>query len=156
MRPKLIFFAAVLTAFLISGNIFSQGFPGGKKEKNEMWNKERIKEKLNLSDEQVDKIEALQLSHRKEMINLKSDVELKEVELTELKSTINFTRDAYLNKVKEIIAAKDKIALAQANHKMDIYQLLDDNQKKEWNKMSGMMHDRKHKMMRKMRDKDIN
>ncbi|MCW8962143.1 MAG: hypothetical protein OQK29_11305, partial [Ignavibacteriaceae bacterium] len=74
----------------------------------------------------------------------------------ELKGTINFSRDAYLNKVKEIIAVKDKIAIEQANHKMDIYQLLDDNQKKEWNKMSRMMHDRKHQMMRKMRDKDFN
>ena len=152
----MIFFASLLTAFLISGNIFSQGFPGGDRGKNEMRSRDRIKEKLNLSDEQVDKIEALQLSHRKEMINLKADVELKEVELDELKSTINFSRDAYLSKVKEIIAAKDKIAITQANHKMDIYQLLDDNQKKEWNKMSRMMHDRKHQMMRKMRDKDFN
>ena len=156
MRLKMIFFASLLTAFLISGNIFSQGFPGGDRGKNEMRSRDRIKEKLNLSDEQVDKIEALQLSHRKEMINLKADVELKEVELDELKSTINFSRDAYLSKVKEIIAAKDKIAITQANHKMDIYQLLDDNQKKEWNKMSRMMHDRKHQMMRKMRDKDFN
>ena len=156
MRLKMIFFASLLTAFLISGNIFSQGFPGGDRGKNEMRSRDRIKEKLNLSDEQVDKIEALQLSHRKEMINLKADVELKEVELDELKSTINFSRDAYLSKVKEIIAAKDKIAITQANHKMDIYQLLDDNQKKEWNKMSRIMHERKHQMMRKMRDKDFN
>jgi Spy/CpxP family protein refolding chaperone len=156
MRPKMIFFASLLTALLISGNIFSQGFPGGDRGKNEMRSRDRIKEKLNLSDEQVDKIEALKLSHRKEMINLKADVELKEVELDELKSTINFSRDAYLNKIKEIIATKDKIAIAQANHRMDIYQLLGDNQKKEWNKMSRMMHDRKHQMMRKMRDKDFN
>ena len=156
MRLKMIFFASLLIALLISGNVFSQGFPGGDRGKNEMRSRDRIKEKLNLSDEQVDKIEALQLSHRKEMINLKADVELKEVELDELKSTINFSRDAYLSKVKEIIAAKDKIAITQANHKMDIYQLLDDNQKKEWNKMSRMMHDRKHQMMRKMRDKDFN
>jgi len=156
MRHKKIFFATLLTAFLISGNIFSQGFPGGDKGMNGMRNKDQIKEKLNLSDEQVGKVEALQLSHRKEMITLKADVELKEVELAELKSTINFSRDAYLNKVKEIVAAKDKIAIAQANHRMDIYQLLDDNQKKECNKMSTMMHDRKHQMMRKMRDKDFN
>ena len=152
----MIFFASLLTAFLISGNIFSQGFPGGDRGQDEMRSRDRIKGKLNLSDEQVDKIEALQLSHRKEMINLKADVELKEVELDELKSTINFSRDAYLNKVKEIIATKDKIAIAQANHRMDIYQLLDDNQKKEWNKMSRIMHERKHQMMRKMRDKDFN
>jgi LTXXQ motif family protein len=156
MRPKMIFFATLLTAFLISGNIFSQGFPGGDKGMNGMRNRDQIKEKLNLSDEQVGKIEALQLSHRKEMITLKADVELKEVELAELKSTINFSRDAYLNKVKEIVAAKDKIAIAQANHRMDIYQLLDDNQKKEWNKMSRMMHYKKHQMMRMMKDKDFN
>jgi hypothetical protein len=72
-----------------------------------------------------------------------------------LKYTQNFSRDAYLNKINEIISAKNKIELARANHQMDVYQLLDDNQKQEWNKMTRMMHERKHKVVRKMRDRDF-
>jgi Spy/CpxP family protein refolding chaperone len=156
MKSKLLVFAVVLAALLISGNLFSQEFHHGNRERDGMRNRDRIQEKLNLSEEQIDKIEALRLSHKKEMINLNADVELKEVELEQLKSSVNFSREAYLNKVNEIITAKNKIALARANHQMDVYQLLDDNQKKEWNKTTRMMHERKHKVVRKMRDRDFN
>jgi hypothetical protein len=155
MKSKILVLAAVLAALLISGNLFSQEFREGNRERDEFRNRERIQEKLNLSTEQVDKIEALKLSHRKEMIGLRADVEKKEVELEELKYTLNFSRDAYLNKINEIISAKNKIELARANHQMDVYQLLDDNQKQEWNKMTRMMHERKHKVVRKMRDRDF-
>ena len=155
MKSKLLVFAAVLATLLISGNLFSQEFREGNRERDEFRNRERIQEKLNLSTEQVDKIEALKLSHRKEMIGLIADVEKKEVELEELKYTLNFSRDAYLNKINEIISAKNKIELARANHQMDVYQLLDDNQKQEWNKMTRMMHERKHKVVRKMRDRNF-
>jgi hypothetical protein len=155
MKSKILVLAAVLAALLISGNLFSQEFREGNRERDEFRNRERIQEKLNLSTEQVDKIEALKLSHRKEMIGLRADVEKKEVELEELKYTLNFSRDAYLNKINEIISAKNKIELAGANHQMDVYQLLDDNQKQEWNKMTRMMHERKHKVVRKMRDRDF-
>ena len=155
MKSKILVLAAVLAALLISGNLFSQEFHQGNRERDGMRNRDRIQEKLNLSTEQVDKIEALKLSHRKEMIGLRADVEKKEVELEELKNTLNFSRDAYLNKINEIISAKNKIELARANHQMDVYQLLDDNQKQEWNKMTRMMHERKHKVVRKMRDRDF-
>ena len=155
MKSKILVLAAVLAALLISGNLFSQEFREGNRERDEFRNRERIQEKLNLSTEQVDKIEALKLSHRKEMIGLRADVEKKEVELEELKNTLNFSRDAYLNKINEIISAKNKIELARANHQMDVYQLLDDNQKQEWNKMTRMMHERKHKVVRKMRDRNF-
>ena len=156
MKSKLLVFAVVLAALLISGNLFSQEFHQGNRERDGMRNRDRIQEKLNLSEEQIDKIEALRLSHKKEMINLKADVELKEVELEQLKSSVNFSREAYLNKINEIISAKNRIELAWANHQMDVYQLLDENQKKEWNKTTRMMHERKHKVVRKMRDRDFN
>ena len=155
MKSKIIIFATVLAALLISGNLFSQEFRQGNRERQEMRKGDRIQEKLNLSDEQVDKIEELKLSHRKEMISLRADIEMKEVDQEELKNGLNFTREEYLKKVNEIISAKNKLELARANHQMDVYQLLDDNQKQEWNKMTRMMHERKHKVVRKMRDRDF-
>jgi Spy/CpxP family protein refolding chaperone len=88
------------------------------------------------------------------MIDLRASLEKKEVELAELKNTLNFSRDAYMNKINEIIAAKDKIEIARANHQMDVYQLLTDQQKKEWVKITDRMHDRKHREVRKMRFMD--
>ena len=155
MKSKLLVLVTVLAALLISGNLFSQEFRQGNREREEFRNKDRIQEKFNLSSEQVDKIETLKLSHRKDMISLRADIEMKEIELEELKNDVNFSREAYLKKVNEIISVKNKLELARANHQMDIYQLLDENQKQEWNKMTRMMHDKKHRMVRKIRDNDI-
>ena len=154
MKVNSIILTLLLGALFISGTIYAQEFPGQNREKRTMQFKEQVKDRLNLTDEQMDKIEALKLSHRKEMIDLRASLEKKEVELAELKNTLNFSRDAYMNKINEIIAAKDKIEIARANHQMDVYQLLTDQQKKEWVKMTDRMHDRKHRKVRKMRFMD--
>jgi Spy/CpxP family protein refolding chaperone len=151
MKTKIIILSTIIAAFLITGNIFAQNCSGKDGQGNRMQFKEQMKERLNLTDDQLAKIEALRLSHKKQMIDLRADLEKKEVELEELQNTVNFSREAYLNKINEINAAKNKIALARANHRMDVYQLLDENQKKQWNNMSEMMHMRDHKMGMQMR-----
>lgn len=155
MKSRIFLFAAILSVILIAGNIFPQEFRDRERDRNEMRIRDPIEEKLNLTDDQVNKIESFRLNHRKEMIDLIADVEKKEIELEELKNTINYSRDEYLKKVNEIISEKNKIELARANHQMDIYQLLDDNQKKEWNKMTHKMHDRQHRIMREMKERAI-
>ena len=154
MKAKLIILTVLLSAFFISGNIYAQEFPGKNREKRVMEFKEQMKDRLNLTEDQMDKIEALKLTHRKEMIDLRANLEKKEVELEQLKNTLNFSRDEYMNKINEIIAAKNKIQIAKANHQMDVYQLLTDQQKKEWNKMTERMHDMKHRVVRKMKNRE--
>ena len=74
--------------------------------------------------------------------------------MAEIKNEGNYTREEFLNKVNEIISARNKIALSMANHQMDVYQILDETQKKEWNKFSGNFGERREKRMMKMR-KDV-
>ena len=112
---------------------------------------ERIAEKLNLTEEQQSAIEQLKIENQKEMIDLKSDLEKKKLELKELKSEGNYTRDVFLNLVKAINNAKNNIALAKANNRMDIYELLTAEQKKSFDKMGKDFG--KHKKMRKHREK---
>ena len=88
MKSKLLVFATILTALLISGNLFSQEYRQENRVRDGMKNKDRIQEKLNLSDEQTDKIEELKLNHKNEMIGLVAEIEKKEVELEQLKSSI--------------------------------------------------------------------
>ena len=131
MKVNSIILTLLLSALFISGTIYAQEFPGKKREKRMMEFKDKMKDKLNLSDEQKDKIETLKFNHQKEMIDLRANLEQKEVELAELKNTLNFSRDAFLNKINEISTAKNKIEIARANHQMDVYQILNDQQKKE-------------------------
>lgn len=149
MKTNIFVYLAILASLFITQNVFSQDNMQHQRE----FKGDQIKDRLNLSAEQMEQIEALKLQHQKEMINLMSDLQLKKLGMKELKFKGNYTRDEYLNIVNEIISAKNNIAFSQANHQMDIYQLLDENQKKEWNKFTNHFGERREKkMMRIMKD----
>ncbi len=111
-------------------------------------------EKLNLTDTQKDAVEELHFSHKREMIDLKAALEKKQLDKQELLSKGNYTRDDYLGKVTALSNAKDKMALAKANHRMDVYDLLTEEQRKTFDEMKGRMGNKmnmnkmKHRRMR--------
>lgn len=106
----------------------------------------KLQDKLNLSDHQINQIEELKLNYKKEMIDVKANVERKKIEMSELKRKGNYTRDEYLEQFNGILSAKNEVAHLRANHQMDIYGILDENQKQEWNKLTLHSDDgEKHK-----------
>ena len=152
MRTKMFALIAILSVLLVSQNLFAQEMMVHKNNMHQC----QMHQKLNLTEEQQEKADVLKLAHKKEMIDLKANLEKKEVEIAELKNKGNYTREEFLNKISEISTARNKIALSLANHQMDIYQLLDDNQKKEWNKSSGCCGEKREKrMMKMMKDADV-
>jgi len=111
-------------------------------------------ENLNLSDTQKEAVEELSFSHKREMIDLKAAFEKDKLDMQELLSKGNYTRDDYLGKVKTINDAKEKIAFAKANHRMDVYDLLTEEQRKTFDETQGRMGNKMKKMkQRKMMDK---
>ena len=98
----------------------------------------RMLDKLNLTDDQKEKIEGLRLKNQEEMIDLRAAVQKKELALKELQYKGNYSRSDYINLVKDISASKNKIAEARANHRMDVYELLTDQQKKIFDQMPMM------------------
>lgn len=139
--------AVIFTLTLLSGTAFSQ-----KNENNmRMEFHKNIFEKLNLTDQQKDKMSELRFSHKKQMIDLKAALEKSRLALQELRSKDNFTRSEVLAAVKKINQAKNDIAIAEANNKMDMYEILTPEQQKIWKKniFNTRMHNReKHPMMR--------
>jgi len=90
-------------------------------------------QKLNLTDEQKDKIDQLRIEHQKAMVDLRADMQKQRLAMKELMQKGNYTRADYLNMINQMNAARDKIATAMANHRMDVYELLNDQQKKIFN-----------------------
>ena len=130
---------------------FMQGnFQGHEFHKGDF--KGMMLEKLNLTDEQKAAVEKLKLKHQEEMIDLKADLEKKELALKELTNNGNYSRDDFVNAVKAISAAKNNIALSFANHRMDIYELLTPEQKKTFDNMRDNFR-KKMPMLRHMREK---
>lgn len=147
---KLNIFAIIVVALtvLLGQNGFTQERMNCRKDGNQF----RIFQKLSLTETQQDQIVNLRLNHQMEMIDLKANLQKKKLEMSELKNNGNYTREDFLNKVEAINSVKDEIAISKANFQMDIYQLLDDNQKKEWNKCSFNFGDRKeNRNKRKMK-----
>ncbi len=135
----------IVSALILTNSIFAQG----KMEKKEQFQRQ-MHQNLNLTEEQQTIADELRIAHQKEMIDLKANFEMKELEMSELKSKGNYTRDEYLSKVNDIISARNKIAFSVANHQMDIYQILDENQKKQWNKMSHNFGERREQKLKRM------
>lgn len=145
MRTKMFIVISILSVLVISHFLFAQEMRQ-ERERDQL----KIHQNLHLTEEQQEKAEVLKLTHRKEMIELKANLEKKEIDMAELKNKGNYTREEFLNKVNEIISARNEIAISLANHQMDVYQLLDDTQKKEWNKFSGEFGERRQRRIMKM------
>ena len=152
-RLNLAGIAAILFIALIStqfsyGQMERRGMNQGDHHKMMM-------EKLNLTDTQKEAVEELHFSHKREMIDLKATLEKKKLDKQELLSKGNYTRDDYLGNVKAISDAKDIMAIAKANHRMDVYDLLTEEQRKTFDEMKGRMGNKRNmnKMHhRRMRD----
>jgi len=149
MKSDIFAIIVVILTVLMVQNDFAQERMNCRKDGNQF----QMFQKLSLTETQQDQFVNLRLNHQMEMIDLKANLQKKKLEMAELKNNGNYTREDFINKVEAINSVKDEIAISKANFQMDIYQLLDDNQKKEWNKCSLNFGDRKEKRnKRKMKE----
>ncbi|AFH49051.1 Hypothetical protein IALB_1341 [Ignavibacterium album JCM 16511] len=152
MKTKLL----VAIATIIALSIFTESFAQMERMKMRDKMRDKMEERLNLTDAQKAKVEELRLNHQKKMIDLKANLEKKEVELKALRANDKLNRSEFLKLIKEINEIKNSIAVERANHQMDIYELLDNNQKKIWREMKPgeMMKEGKRMKMHRHRDSD--
>jgi len=149
--------AVVVITILISIFIFQNLLAQNRNKDNFNSDNYPMYKRLNLTEEQQDQISTMKINHQMEMVDLKANLEKNEIELTSLKNKGNYTREQYLAAIRSINSARDEIAISRAEFQMDVYQILDDKQKEEWNKMSFNFGERREKrVMKKMRELEIN
>ena len=139
MKNLIVVLTALILITVVNQEMFAQ--------QRGNWNRNNcrmnIKEKLNLTDEQEDKIENLRLSHQEKMIKFKADLDLKELEIRKVKSSDKISRSEMIRIEKEINIIKNEMALERVNHQMDVYDILDANQRIIWSeKLECKMHRR--------------
>jgi len=132
----------ILALFFLSASFFSITAQERKMMRHD-GNKENLREQLNLSDEQMKKIDDLRLIHEEKMIDVKAELAKKKLEMKKLRSGDEISRNELLKITKEISEIKTKIALEKVNHQMDVYDHLNKEQKKIW----SMMHFNKERKM---------
>jgi Spy/CpxP family protein refolding chaperone len=134
--------AVIIAIVCFNQQTFSQkrNFKEGKYFRNE------LKENLNLTTEQEKKIANLRYTQQTAMIKFKADIDLKELEMKKLRESENISRADMVKLINEISAIKNQIALLRVNHQMDVYDLLDANQKKAWLEMQDKIGMNKERM----------
>lgn len=129
MKNQIIY--SVIIFIVLSGLISNVDAQRRFRDKDGMPTRNLI-EKLNLTDTQKEKFDEFRFNHQKSMIDLRADLQQKLLELNKYKSGGNLNRSKVISLTKEINEIRNKMALARANHQMDIYELLDDTQRKIW------------------------
>ncbi len=135
-------------AAFFAANAYAQP-PKGENNKKPHMMRERIFDKLNLTDVQKDQIAKLKTGFQKKMIDLKANLQKDMVDLKALRNKDDVTRSEVIASVEKVNKAKNEIALALANHLMDVRDILTPEQRKMVkDHFPGMMEGmRKHKMM---------
>ncbi|MCH7826970.1 MAG: Spy/CpxP family protein refolding chaperone [Bacteroidetes bacterium] len=109
----------------------------------------KMHDKLNLTDIQKDKFQKMKFSFEKQMIDLKANLQKSVLDMKVIRASDNIKRDDVINVVKKINGNKNAIALASANHRMDMYEILTPEQRKVWKK--SKMHKMAGKKIMKMK-----
>jgi len=143
-KNGILMFLTALFVFVFIGFSFGQ-----KQDHDRIQMRDNIIKELNLSDEQQTNIGQMRLQNQKEMVDFKADLQKKKIELKELLQNGNYSRAEFMFKTDAIISAKNNIEIARAEHQMDIYETLDADQQKIWNKNSFRFHNKRDKMFRK-------
>ena len=126
-------FGKVLTvvAFLAIATIaFAQ--PGPRDGEGPRRDGERLKEAFDLSDEQFEQIEAMRDEHQKEMAQMRIGAEKAKLAVKETLVADKLDAANYLAAVKAHSEALSAMRMAGAEHLLEIYNILNDDQKAKW------------------------
>lgn len=89
-------------------------------------------ERLDLTDAQKDKIAALRTKHQTKIVDMRAELQKSQIALRELKGSKDYNRKNVTAAVEKVNKIKADIALSAANHRMDVYEILTDEQKEIW------------------------
>jgi Spy/CpxP family protein refolding chaperone len=95
-----------------------------------------------MTPEQLEKTDALRAAHLKEMLPLRTDLQLKEIELDALWRADEPDAKKIIAKVKEIGDVREKMEITRINHRFEMRKLMTPEQRKAMKKMGmhpGMM-----------------
>ena len=150
MRIKIIA-SMIAIMFLAIGTvgIYAQAPKGNMNKIGSMMRGDMYK-MLNLTDAQKDQISKLRTDFQTKMVDLKATLQKNKIALKSLAQKQDLTRDEVLSSVEAVNKAKNDIAIAFANHLMDIREILTPEQRKiAQEHLSGMfMGMQRHGMMR--------
>ncbi len=151
MNKKIWLIMIVTLITMLSVNVFAdgrggrfhgergKGFHHRKGRHGGFHNLERMKELLSLNDSQVKKIAALNLNHKKKMLELIEKAAPKEIQLRRLLLEDKVDLSKVESLLKEISELRFQMRFNKIKHRLEIRNLLTDEQKMKLRSMRGKM-----------------
>ena len=109
----------VLIAVLTPGLAASQETPAGK-----WWKNPRVIERLQLSDDEIDRLDSAFLKSRRKLIKLKGAVETEQLELDDLLERRRLNEDSLLEQYRAMEGARTELAMEQFKFILEIRKIL--------------------------------
>jgi Spy/CpxP family protein refolding chaperone len=94
---------------------------------------------LDLTTDQLDKMDQLRIGHVKEVKPLEADLEVKEMELQALWRADKLDSKRIIAKVKEIAGVRTQLELSRVNQQLGVYNLLTPEQRQKAGRFLGRM-----------------
>ncbi|MFZ6034210.1 MAG: Spy/CpxP family protein refolding chaperone [Melioribacter sp.] len=91
-------------------------------------------DKLNLSEDQQNRIDELRYELKEKLIDLKAELQKNRLEMRKLKSQNKIDEKQYMQLVENCNNIRSAIRTETAKHWLAVYNLLDDSQKELWAK----------------------
>lgn len=98
--------------------------------RGQWWENPAIAKQIGLSDEQVQKIDALATAHRKEMIKMEADLKIASLELDEMFDKME-NEGAIRKKSAEVQKLKERIYNSRLEHRLAVHKQLNAEQRKK-------------------------
>jgi Spy/CpxP family protein refolding chaperone len=89
---------------------------------------------LNLTQQQQDKVTKLRGDHFNEVNKMRDELDRLRIDKRAMMRQTNLNRNDYLNIEKKMSALREEIHLASADFRMNVYELLDADQKEQFSK----------------------
>ncbi|MBN2029211.1 Spy/CpxP family protein refolding chaperone [bacterium] len=124
-KRKLLIAMVILTSIAMGTFIYAQGRFAAPMRDGRL-------EGLDLTEEQQEQIQSLNLNLQKELISMRADLELKNVELRALLNEDELNENAIIDKIEEIGEIETKIEIANIKNQLAIRDLLTPEQLEEY------------------------
>jgi Spy/CpxP family protein refolding chaperone len=87
---------------------------------------------LNLTEDQQTKVDKLRADHRNEVVGLRDELDRLRIDKRQMMRQTDVNKNEYLNLEKKMSSLREKIHLAGAEFRMNVYELLDAEQKEKF------------------------
>lgn len=96
-----------------------------------IWDNPQVVKKLGLTEDQQQKLESLQVEHRKFEVKNRAEVDMLEIDLRQLWKADALDESKILAKVKAISDLRQKRAVEDASHRIAVHRILTPEQRKQ-------------------------